>query len=254
MTEYNCTVCNYKSKRRNDYSKHLLTNKHLTNVKKSKSNSNSKSKIKISNDINLTKSKNTNKCNLVKDLITNSNSNTQELINNGINKICGYLYLLHYNNCNHNNVFKIGKTINLKQRFNNYNKDYTVIYYFYSSNCHHIETEILKRFKSKFKQCKEFGNEYFKGDCKEMMDIYYEISHNDIFKLVDNYIKDNVSNNSNIINDDCIKCEYCNKKFALLRTLHKHHLKSCIKIPDEFRNRLIIKHNKNPRTKIKLVI
>ena len=87
-----------------------------------------------------------------------------------------------------------------------------------------------------------------------MMDIYYEISHNDIFKLVNNYIKDNTSNNSNTIINDCIKCEYCNKKFKNNKCLHNHHLKSCIKIPDEIKHRLINKHNKNPRTKIKLVI
>jgi hypothetical protein len=45
------------------------------------------------------------------------------------------------------------------------------------------------------------------------------------------------------------KCEYCNGTFKTQRYLHKHQLKSCTKIPDDIKNKLITKHNNNPKTK-----
>jgi hypothetical protein len=45
------------------------------------------------------------------------------------------------------------------------------------------------------------------------------------------------------------KCEYCNGTFKTQRCLHNHHLKSCTKIPNDIKNKLITKHNNNPKTK-----
>ena len=46
-----------------------------------------------------------------------------------------------------------------------------------------------------------------------------------------------------------IICEYCNSIFKSNRCLHNHQLKSCIKIPNDIKNKLILKHNSNPKTK-----
>jgi hypothetical protein len=65
-------------------------------------------------------------------------------------------------------------------------------------------------------------------------------------------ISNNISNNSDIGNCNELKCEYCKQIFKNKRTIHKHQLKSCIKISDNIRNRMIIKHNDNAKTKHKL--
>lgn len=51
-----------------------------------------------------------------------------------------------------------------------------------------------------------------------------------------------------------IKCEYCDSVFKTKKYVHNHYIKSCIKIPDKIKNRLIVKHNNNPRTKNKLAL
>jgi hypothetical protein len=48
------------------------------------------------------------------------------------------------------------------------------------------------------------------------------------------------------------ECEYCSQNYKYSKYLHNHQIKSCIKIPDKIKNRLIIKHNNNSRTKTKL--
>ena len=244
MTLFNCMVCNYSTKRMNDYNKHLRTKKHLINSKGDTFNTFNTSKSKHN-----TKCVDTNKQNLINKLITTSETNQQLLLNNTINKVCGHIYLLQYNNDKYHNVYKIGKSTNIKSRMRHYNNDYNIIYYFYTSNCHIAEKEIIKTFKSKFKQCKEFGIEYFRGECKSMIDIFINNSNKDLRTLINNHNNDNVKNTDN--DNDCV-CEYCNKSFKHVRSINYHYIHTCIHIPDKIKNRLIIKHNSNKNTKTKL--
>jgi uncharacterized C2H2 Zn-finger protein len=57
-----------------------------------------------------------------------------------------------------------------------------------------------------------------------------------------------IKNSDRIINN-IIKCEYCESIFKVKKCLSRHLLKSCIKIPTEMKNKLIVKHNNNPKTK-----
>lgn len=66
-----------------------------------------------------------------------------------------------------------------------------------------------------------------------------------------NYLQQVLNNDNTNVNNENI-CQYCYKKYNNNRCLHNHFLKSCLEIPDKIKNRLIIKHNSNPRTKHKL--
>ena len=58
--------------------------------------------------------------------------------------------------------------------------------------------------------------------------------------------------NSNNLIDTSTICSYCNTSFNSNKNMFNHYIKACIHIPDKIKNRLIIKHNSNPRTKTKL--
>lgn len=60
----------------------------------------------------------------------------------------------------------------------------------------------------------------------------------------------NVNKDNNII----IKCKYCNKDISD-KNKKRHYINACLNIPDKLKNRLIEKHNSNPRTinKINLI-
>ena len=67
-------------------------------------------------------------------------------------------------------VYKIGKT---KQpnfsRFKQYPKGSVIIHHSASFNCDTCENEIIKLFKTKYKQRTDIGREYFEGDFKVML-------------------------------------------------------------------------------------
>jgi hypothetical protein len=52
--------------------------------------------------------------------------------------------------------------------------------------------------------------------------------------------------------DNQMYCEYCFKTFLTNKHITSHHIRSCLLIPDNIKNKLIIKHNSNPRTKNKI--
>jgi hypothetical protein len=47
-------------------------------------------------------------------------------------------------------------------------------------------------------------------------------------------------------------CDYCKTNFKSSKHIIRHQIKSCLHIPDKIKNRLIIKHNSNPKTKNKI--
>ncbi len=77
----------------------------------------------------------------------------------------GYIYLIKIYPFDEN-IYKIGKTKDdIKTRLSAY-KRYKIIliFPFNKSIVDSIELNIIKLFKSKFKQCNEIGNEYFNGN------------------------------------------------------------------------------------------
>jgi hypothetical protein len=184
---------------------------------------------------------------LIINLIDKSEINKNILLSNTISRVCGHIYLLYYNNKKYNNIFKIGKSTDLKSRLKNYDNNYIIIYYFYTSNCHIIEKEIISIFKKKFTQCKDIGKEYFIGNCKEMIDIISNKYTNDINNLIQN--NNNINQNTYSNN---FKCKYCDKIYKYSKTLYKHQRTNCKETPLEKKNHLITIFNKNGHTKNKL--
>lgn len=61
-------------------------------------------------------------------------------------------------------VFKFGKTYSPLNRFQQYPKKSTLVYFCRVIDCHHVENEILEMFKQHFKQRSDYGREYFETD------------------------------------------------------------------------------------------
>jgi hypothetical protein len=92
--------------------------------------------------------------------------------NNQQNKIYNYIYLLQVREFikTSESVYKIGKTKqNGLSRFNNYPKGSVLLLHIICSNCDSLEKDIIAKFKEKYKQRKDIGNEYFEGNYREMI-------------------------------------------------------------------------------------
>jgi len=121
-----------------------------------------------------------------------------------------YIYLLQEREFIKTNepIYKIGKTKqdNLK-RLNNYPKGSSLIIQIKCNDCNKYERIILNRFKEKFIQKKEIGNEYFMGYCNDMIDLIFSI------------IRIENNNNINNINNDNINIEEYKSYFPPLTKL-----------------------------------
>lgn len=69
-------------------------------------------------------------------------------------------------------IYKIGKTRqpNFK-RFNSYPKGSVLELFTHCKDCDIVETVLINRFKTLFEPMKNIGNEYFKGDLTDMIDV-----------------------------------------------------------------------------------
>ena len=77
-----------------------------------------------------------------------------------------YIYLLQTRECMaiKQNIYKLGKTTQpILKRFNQYPKGSKLIHHTICNNCDLLERQLIKEFKTTFKQCKDYGNEYFEG-------------------------------------------------------------------------------------------
>jgi hypothetical protein len=75
---------------------------------------------------------------------------------------------------NNTPVFKIGLTTNPYIRFQKY-KNCRIILFMEVTDCYKFETKLLNKFKLQFKQEKDFGREYFSGDCDLMKEIIIDM-------------------------------------------------------------------------------
>lgn len=89
-----------------------------------------------------------------------------------------YIYLLHEREHirTSENVYKVGMTrqSNLN-RFNNYPKGSILLFQMECIDCNFIESIVLQIFKDRFYKCSFYGNEYFRGNKKSMIDIIHLI-------------------------------------------------------------------------------
>jgi hypothetical protein len=73
-------------------------------------------------------------------------------------------------------VYKIGKTINPKNRMSSYPKASNVLGIYLCGDCHTTEKSLIELFDVKFIKRKDLGLEYYQGDINEMVnEIYFLI-------------------------------------------------------------------------------
>lgn len=98
------------------------------------------------------------------------------------NIITNYIYLLHEREHIRvsENVYKVGMTRqpNL-ERFNNYPKGSILLFQMVCVDCKFVVSIVLEVFKDRFDKCCFYGNEYFCGNKKNMMEIIYLIIANE---------------------------------------------------------------------------
>ncbi len=106
-----------------------------------------------------------------------------------------YIYLLQtreFFNTNQN-IYKIGRTSkeNLT-RFNQYPKGSKLLFQMICERSNDKEKELLNKFRKKYNEMKDIGNEYFEGDYNEMIDDIYKVlrrtttEHENIFEDIEN--------------------------------------------------------------------
>lgn len=92
--------------------------------------------------------------------------------------ITNYIYLIHEREFirTSEDIYKVGmsRQPNL-DRFNNYPKGSILLFQMECTDCRFVESIVLQVFKDKFYKCFFYGNEYFKGDKKSMIDIIHLI-------------------------------------------------------------------------------
>lgn len=83
-------------------------------------------------------------------------------------------------------VYKVGKTKVMCKREKQYPKGSKVIIVIEVDDCNIAEKNMIKYFKEKFKQRRDFGTEYFEGNINEMIDYYKSICKKDITNIYSN--------------------------------------------------------------------
>jgi hypothetical protein len=87
-----------------------------------------------------------------------------------------YIYLLKEREFIKTNedIYKIGRTKKPNhQRFNQYPMGSILLFQMICDDCHHMEQHLIKLFKENFVLRKDYGNEYFEGDHRNMMQFIY---------------------------------------------------------------------------------
>jgi hypothetical protein len=81
------------------------------------------------------------------------------------------------------NIFKIGKTANFEKRLQNYDKGSEPLFLLCVKNHDNFEQQIKHILKEKFIQRKDYGEEYFEGNFKEILNVvntYYFENEEDL--------------------------------------------------------------------------
>jgi hypothetical protein len=195
-SELECNVCNIKFTCNFNKQKHEKTNKHIRNVNQYNLNNNINETIQTYNEkeqliISIDNITNQN-IELLKELEILKNKLKEQTIeiqslknenqilklNNKYHENQEYIYIIHPAHCINNNIYKIGRTKNIINRFKQYPKGSELLFTITCLNSKNIEKDIIKYLKldNKYKQYSELGLEYFQCNIEDLKD--------DIYKLV----------------------------------------------------------------------
>jgi hypothetical protein len=91
-----------------------------------------------------------------------------------------YIYIIQLREFINQNldVYKIGKTQNVQQRKRQYPKNSKLILSIEVDDMHESENHLKHIFKKRFKQCKDYGTEYFEGNIEDMTKLINEYVDN----------------------------------------------------------------------------
>jgi len=192
---YNCNICKSNFTYQSDYLRHEKTKKHIHMSSENVKTFNINYKEEYNKLLNQNKELN----NKIKELISKNEDLTNKNIKftNDINELntkfklletssnkelnnTEYIYIIHERTFvkTNANIYKIGKTKNIKNRLNGYSKGSKLLFTIPCNDCSIIETIILNYLKNNqdYYHAKEYGLEYFKCDLNNLI--------NDIYKLV----------------------------------------------------------------------
>jgi uncharacterized C2H2 Zn-finger protein len=137
-----------------------------------------------------------------------------------------YIYLLQEREFikTKESIYKIGKTKQENnKRFNNYPNGSILLLQIICIDCDKCENLVMKLFKSKYIHCKEIGNEYFKGDYKEMINDIYNIIYNENNDIYIEHIKNILSVKEVVKTEETIKKkeEIIKKKEEIIKKIEE---------------------------------
>jgi len=162
-----CKCCNIKFKCSYDQTRHEKTKKHKLNIKNHDHIINNQDENLNIENINLTEK--LNKLLLENNLLkSNINKNLEQY---------EQIYIIHERTFVelNANIYKIGKTKNIKNRLNGYNKGSKLLFSITCKDCTESEKQILNFLKKdkKYIHAKDYGNEYFQCNLHDLIsDIY----------------------------------------------------------------------------------
>lgn len=158
MTTYRCPRCHYETERKPNI------RRHYTRKIKCKTRHSRKSIEECLNELD------TYKKNEIS-FLRNEVKHLSNIIDNKLyeektkkNYIKEFIYLVQPREFIDSRVYKIGKTINPKQRLTSYPKGSKIILIVPCEDCSMEEKKLIEIFKEKFIHKDIFGHEYFEGD------------------------------------------------------------------------------------------
>ena len=77
------------------------------------------------------------------------------------------------------NIYKLGRSFKLDTRIKQYPKNSKAMFVINCQNSVLCEKNLINLFKTKFKQCLEYGHEYFQGDINDMIKEIFNYIYND---------------------------------------------------------------------------
>lgn len=185
--EYMCELCKLIFTRPSHQKIHEQTKSHINKSIKTiiinDNNLENKSNVLENEIINLQNKNNTLNEEIInlKNKIINLEVENMELKNkNRINNNVEYIYIIHPIQCINMNVYKIGRTNNIINRYKQYPKGSELLFNIICKDSKEIEKIILNNLKSNnnYIQIKKYGSEYFQCDLNYLI--------NDITNIISN--------------------------------------------------------------------
>ena len=187
-----CDICNVDFQRPAEQKRHEQTKKHKSNINKDKLVEEINNNVELEEIANL-KIKNIELENKIKKLEIDKNNKILELENKikkleidnqylknntKIHNNNEYIYIIHPAQCINMNIYKIGRTKNIINRFRQYPKGSELLFSISCKNSSLIESKILSylRDNKNYINAKEHGLEYFQCNL--------DILKNDIQKII----------------------------------------------------------------------